>query len=1680
MLAALRGFDRMGLTDSFLRALTKAGLPKSLRPTVAELDKVAKAALRAYHPEVGAPWWTVGLEVPGGFHWLARWKPGTRRSELVWERVTGPALLGIEGPLPTREALRMLTDGGKAPGYQLCLMGRTESYRTGGSGSAQGYSCLARIPLKTPTELVPASTKSQQTSRTAKDTLIKILEAKGWRYTKAGRYEYVTSPSDQLRVQLKQRNARVQWREGGKKWHPTGNSLGSIKDLAASPKRIENELIEMERRHAKQSAEIQAKEQRRREAEAKAVEIKREAERAKAHAEGVAKDLLVLRYSRPEGILLCGATRENKDKIKAVRYPKRFRFSRRLPDDCAWYVQRTRNVDFTKAQIDAVAKSLRDAGVVNLRVDYMGTGAVPDIASAARKEQAEHPWATPEQARRIAEDHAAAQLRAKDESEIRRELRELVGAGFEVRDAKRREKMAERVGQLDAELQRRKREQSSKARSAPKPVALTAAELKKLAELPKDAARDMRVAREARIKAFETAVEKGGVKAVRKLRALFRKQTRSRWDREFASNEAAEVIALDAMRRGQWPPPPERGGGYSESEWSGIERSLAELPSVKATVEQANRFDKDLAKVLRKAGVVKVVGDPTEGSGFWQNYPTPDREATQDLRPVRTPPWVKGRTPSSAKELRQEVEKSAQRHAKHMAVMLDPKVYDTKNTTAQQASKRLCEYSSEWSRRILARIYDVPFDHSYDGDRQSSAICDGETTVRKVRLKRARDELKTAHRHVTDADLDQAMAKRVLPVFADASKDGKRELTERRLNDALRRAGFKVSKADKYARAGGFGVSNYGPHLQLKVDDRGYYFSLPGPGAQWRKKSEDGYWQMLRAHMTQVSEGNASSTGIRDAPSDARKQVTRWRERVSELETPKATGLEVRKQGREWWLFRKLDRYPDEQLVRKFATKRSAELAQAILKGDTSQETVTDLARDDAKRAKEGGIRNPEQHAWEGIVLLMRNNGVAAPSWWPRRERELLAVKPGASVREFEQAADRGEVIALTGPGSLSEAIAREQKQKAKGPAKPKPLTAAQRKKRAAKLREAGEKAIAKGKADFEAPRKENTAKRIREAQYARVNAAKEMLLGEILLNAAKAVEAGKLDYMARVSTRKQVEALDRALRLGQWKRCGSDCKDEDPSSADIEYAKMPTHGGWEGEADLKRLAKLGVTTQAQLHAAIGEYLKCCRGGKTALKEDPIKAREQALSLKRIPGYFPPPRGIVERMVAAADIEDGDRVLEPSAGSGAIVEVIKDRHPDVQLDVVEFNRSLRQLLTDKGYTVAPEGDFLAFAKGKDGKYDAIVMNPPFEKGQDTTHIARALKLLAPGGRLVAIASGSFPSRSDRNTTKLRAELDKLGATIETLPSGTFKGAGTGVSTVLITAKRPAARARPAAQDRVETMAKPKKLNAAQAAQVKREMDIGRGVPVRFMDGGRALNISTGERDAKGINVINQTTYWDFRPATAEMIAKWLGVRAVFSKRDKPPVAAPSPSKTTKRPKLTRGAREDAAQAAGVASCPSDVYVVLDDATEFVEDRNDERSPYWEYRLDVAKQLYPKVKFRRTDNLTSQVTDRRLLDDDNEWFYETALDSGERFSLAKRNRLKKAVITRSFAEVLKALKKADKIAKQALRSKAGGAAREKYLAKLSKAEDAYRYEINKVLTRFGLGQDDDFVTLAETE
>lgn len=113
--------------------------------------------------------------------------------------------------------------------------------------------------------------------------------------------------------------------------------------------------------------------------------------------------------------------------------------------------------------------------------------------------------------------------------------------------------------------------------------------------------------------------------------------------------------------------------------------------------------------------------------------------------------------------------------------------------------------------------------------------------------------------------------------------------------------------------------------------------------------------------------------------------------------------------------------------------------------------------------------------------------------------------------------------------------------------------------------------------------------------------------------------------------------------------------------------------------------------------------------------------------------YYPTPSDIAQTAVELADIGAGDTCLEPSAGTGAIADLL----PAKRTHCVEVSALHCQILQAKGHSVT-QADFLRWNVRK---FNRIVMNPPFS-GRWQAHVEQAASLLAEGGRLVAILPAS--------------------------------------------------------------------------------------------------------------------------------------------------------------------------------------------------------------------------------------------------------------------------------------------------------------------------------------------------
>lgn len=100
---------------------------------------------------------------------------------------------------------------------------------------------------------------------------------------------------------------------------------------------------------------------------------------------------------------------------------------------------------------------------------------------------------------------------------------------------------------------------------------------------------------------------------------------------------------------------------------------------------------------------------------------------------------------------------------------------------------------------------------------------------------------------------------------------------------------------------------------------------------------------------------------------------------------------------------------------------------------------------------------------------------------------------------------------------------------------------------------------------------------------------------------------------------------------------------------------------------------------------------------------------------------FVTPAPVCDRLVTLAEISNRDHILEPSAGTGAILRAIRDTAPGAMCDAVEINSGLVRYLRENFNGVRVQcGDFMEWQPVQ--YYSRIIMNPPFSHGQDIRNV----------------------------------------------------------------------------------------------------------------------------------------------------------------------------------------------------------------------------------------------------------------------------------------------------------------------------------------------------------------------
>lgn len=205
------------------------------------------------------------------------------------------------------------------------------------------------------------------------------------------------------------------------------------------------------------------------------------------------------------------------------------------------------------------------------------------------------------------------------------------------------------------------------------------------------------------------------------------------------------------------------------------------------------------------------------------------------------------------------------------------------------------------------------------------------------------------------------------------------------------------------------------------------------------------------------------------------------------------------------------------------------------------------------------------------------------------------------------------------------------------------------------------------------------------------------------------------------------------------------------------------------------------------------------KGGKTKAHvfENPIDdaienviLTGEVISRKQELNLFETPDEVAEQLVNLSDLFTENKILEPSAGRGKIMQAINRVINPSNLYWCEIDeRNAGEVSKDFPTSHRIGADFMS-VEPNGYQIDRVLMNPPFSmngtgRQTDIDHVSHALKFISNGGILVSVMSPAIKFRTNRKTTDFISSLDGYSWEIIDLPDGAFKGSGTMINTIIL-------------------------------------------------------------------------------------------------------------------------------------------------------------------------------------------------------------------------------------------------------------------------------------------------------
>jgi predicted RNA methylase len=194
------------------------------------------------------------------------------------------------------------------------------------------------------------------------------------------------------------------------------------------------------------------------------------------------------------------------------------------------------------------------------------------------------------------------------------------------------------------------------------------------------------------------------------------------------------------------------------------------------------------------------------------------------------------------------------------------------------------------------------------------------------------------------------------------------------------------------------------------------------------------------------------------------------------------------------------------------------------------------------------------------------------------------------------------------------------------------------------------------------------------------------------------------------------------------------------------------------------------------------------KAGAHVFPDDPSVRVEEALltgeysDKKKDFGFFETPKELADEVVNLAQLIPAHKILEPSAGRGALALAAQNYVTIQNIYCLEILPEHCLTLRVRGFKVRQKDFFLTKPKPV---FDRVIMNPPFSvlgrPQADIDHVLHALECLKPGGRLVSIMGAGVRFRQNKKTVDFRKRVLE----IRDNPPDSFKISGTSVNTIIV-------------------------------------------------------------------------------------------------------------------------------------------------------------------------------------------------------------------------------------------------------------------------------------------------------